>query len=200
MDFAAFLHALETSGPANTIRASLLLFPMLEAVHVMGLAVVFGTITVVDLRLLGVASGHRPFNRVASDTLKWTWIAFILVALTGAAMFITNAPGYAANFYFRTKMVLLALAGFNMLAFHLIASKTSHRWDSDPAAPLYGKTLAALSIALWISIIFMGRMIGFTTTGAAVKAPPPADVDFDDFLSAGPANSAGPPPPSTPGK
>lgn len=199
MDLPVLLKSLEASGLAVSIRNSPLLFPMLEAVHVMSLAIVFGTVTVVDLRLLGIASSHRPFNRVAADSLKWTWIAFVVVAITGALMFTTNARVYADNTFFRIKLILLALAGLNMLGFHLIAERSAHHWNEDPAAPLLGKTFAALSICLWIGIIFMGRMIGFTTTGAAAKtdAPPPSNVDFDDFLSGGPGgnNTAGPPPP-----
>ena len=202
MDLPTLLKSLEGSGIATGIRNSPLLFPMLEATHVVGLALVFGTVTVVDLRLLGIASSHRPFNKVAADSLKWTWIAFILVAITGALMFTTNARVYADNTFFRIKLVLLAVAGLNMLGFHLIAERSAHHWNEDPAAPLLGKTFAALSICLWIGIIFMGRLIGFTTTGAAAKidTPPPANVDFDDFLSGGPGNSAGPPPPAAVGK
>ena len=80
---------------------------MLESVHVIGLALVFGSIAVIDLRLLGVASAHRSFARMASDTMKWTWAAFALTALTGALMFITNATVYFNNVYFRAKLLLL---------------------------------------------------------------------------------------------
>src|ERR1700683_17112 len=106
MDIAAFLKLLEGSGLATKIRDSLFLFPLLESTHVFGLALVIGTIAVIDLRLLGVASSNRPFQRIASETLKWTWAAFALTALTGALMFTTNAPVYYHNFYFRVKMLL----------------------------------------------------------------------------------------------
>jgi hypothetical protein len=186
LDVAAFLKSLEASGLATTIRDSLLLFPLLESIHVLGLALVFGTIAVIDLRLLGVASSHRPFQRVASDILKWTWAAFALTTVTGALMFTTNATVYYHNFYFRTKMVLLALSGVNMLVFELTAGRTVHRWDNAPSAPRMGKAAAALSLIMWISIIFMGRLIGFTTTRAAVVKPSPASVNFDDFLGGTP--------------
>ena len=68
-------------------------------------------------------------------------------------------------------MLLLVLTGINMLVFELTAGRTIHRWDQAPSAPRAGKAVAALSLAMWIGIIFMGRMIGFTTTRAAVVAP-----------------------------
>ena len=101
MDIAALLASLESSGLATRIRDSLYLFPLLEAIHVVGLALVFGMIAIIDLRLLGIASTKRPFTRIASDILKWTWAAFALTAATGALMFITNAAVYFHNFTFR---------------------------------------------------------------------------------------------------
>src|SRR6266446_9006368 len=124
MDIAAFLKALEASGPATTIRNSLYIFPLIEATHVFGLAMVFGTIAIIDFRLLGVASTRRSFRRMASDILKWTWAAFIVTATTGSLMFITNAGVYYHNFFFRTKMVMLAMAGINMIFFELTAGRS----------------------------------------------------------------------------
>lgn len=166
-----FLKWLAGTALATNIRESLLLFPLLESAHVFSLALVVGTILVVDLRLLGVASVRRPFERVASDTFKWTWGAFALTAATGLLMFTTNAPVYYHNFYFRAKMVLLLAAGVNMLIFEL----------SRRSVERVGKAVAIASLTLWLGIIFMGRMIGFTTTRAAEVKPPPAQ-NFDDFL------------------
>jgi hypothetical protein len=194
MDIAAFLKSLEASGLATGIRDSLWLFPLIESTHVIGLALVFGTILIIDLRLLGIASTQRSFKRMASDILKWTWAAFALTALTGALMFITNSLVYYHNFFFRTKMLLLLLSGINMLIFELTAGRTIHNWDKAPSAPSAGKALAAVSLVMWIGIIIMGRLIGFTTTRAAVLAPPPAGVNFDDFLQGTPDKSDGTPP------
>ena len=192
MDINALLKSLEATGLATKIRDSVFLFPMIESTHVIGLALVFGTIAVIDLRLLGVASTHRSFQRMASDILKWTWGAFVLTALTGALMFTTNASVYYHNFYFRTKMVLLALTGINMLFFELTAGRTIHKWDTAPSAPRSGKAVAVLSLTMWIAVICVGRLIGFTTSRAAAAPPPPVGVSFDDFLQGTPGDSGGP--------
>ncbi len=193
MDITAFLKSLETSGLATRIRDALWLFPLIESTHVIFLSLVFGTILIIDLRLLGIASTHRSFKQMASDILKWTWAAFALTALTGTLMFITNARVYYHNFYFRMKMLLLVLSGVNMLIFELTAGRTIHHWDKNPSAPRAGKTAAALSLVMWICIIIAGRLIGFTTTRAATQAAPPAGVNFDDFLQGAPDNSGGSP-------
>jgi len=193
MDLSTFLAALEASSIAVTIRNSLYIFPLIESAHVCGLAMVFGTIAVIDLRLLGFASTQRPFRRMASDTLKWTWAAFLLTAITGAFMFITNAGVYYHNTFFRTKMVALVLAGINMVIFEWTAGRTIHQWDTARSAPTAGKTAAVLSLVLWVSIIFLGRWIGFTTTRATVPTEKEPEINFDNIFDNGPDNAPSPP-------
>jgi hypothetical protein len=197
LDFTAFLKSLEDSGAATDIRKSLYLFPFLDCIHVMALALVFGTILAVDLRALGIASRGRSFVRMSGELLPITWGAFAVSVLTGSLMFITNARVYAHNTPFRIKMVLLALAGLNMAVFHLTAGRRMGSWDQAPSAPGVGRLTAALSLALWVGIIFAGRVIGFTTTGQQAKEAPAPSINFDDFLG-GPGGAA--PPGSAPPK
>ena len=162
MNILDLLRSLESSAPAAWLKGSLYAFPLIESFHVIGLAMVFGTIAVFDLRLLGLASVRRPFATVASEITKWTWAAFGLTAATGALMFITNPVAYYQNQQFRFKMSLLVLAGLNMLIFNMKTGRGVHRWNRDQAAPLAGKLAGALSLLLWIGVIFLGRWVGFT--------------------------------------
>jgi hypothetical protein len=184
------LDALKNSGFATAIRNSLYLFPLLEAVHVIALTLVFGTIMVVDLRILGLASTNRPYTRVSHDMLKWTWGAFALAAVTGAMMFTVNARVYFDNTFFRLKFALMVLAGLNMLAFQLTSGRDVSGWDVSGRAPAPARAAAMASLAIWFLVIAMGRSVGFTTTGAAAKeTAPPAGVDFDSFLTSGPSSA-----------
>jgi hypothetical protein len=177
MGMPELLASLEASSLAVRIRNSLYLFPLIESAHVIGLTMVFGTIAIIDLRLLGIASTRRSFTRMASDIMKWTWAAFALTATTGLLMFMTNAGVYYHNFYFRSKMAMLVLAGINVVIFERTVIRSVHRWDKDAAAPPAGRTVAALSLLIWISIIFLGRWIGFTTTQTDLKTD--TDVDLE---------------------
>ena len=94
MDISALVASLEASGLATGIRNSIYLFPLIESVHVIGLTMVFGTILIIDLRLLGSRIHATVVYCVASDVFKWTWLAFAVTATTGALMFITNAGTY----------------------------------------------------------------------------------------------------------
>jgi Family of unknown function (DUF6644) len=203
MPIDAFLKTVEATSFATSIRDSIWMFPIIESIHVISFTLVVGTIAIIDLRLLGLASKQRSFQRMSSDILKWTWAAFVVTVATGLTMFSTNARIYYHNPFFRTKMLLLLLAGVNMAVFELTAGRTVRTWDKAPSAPRVGKTVAVLSIALWIGIIFMGRIIGFTTHPGKV-APPTPGVNYDNFLLPPPAssNSGGTStaPPANPGK
>lgn len=180
MDLSAILAAAEGSRLAGAIRDSLYLFPLIEAMHVLGLTMVFGTIAIIDLRLLGLASTRRPFSAIAADVLKWTWVAFALTVTTGVLMFITNAAVYFANPLFQVKLTLIALSGVNMLLFELTARRTVAQWDRQAAAPRAGRMVAAVSLTVWITVIFLGRWVGFTTTRAVAPAAP--DIDIESLL------------------
>lgn len=182
MDPRPLLDWLQRTGVAVQIRDSLYAFPLLEAAHVIGLALVFGTIAIVDFRLLGWASTHRPFRRLAADTLKWTWAAFALTFLTGGLMFITNALVYFENTYFRAKVLLLVLAAVNVAVFELTAGRRVQEWETGPAAPPIGRIVAMVSLVVWVGVIVTGRMIGFTATRATVTEPAPVPDNFEDLL------------------
>lgn len=182
MPIDAFLKSVEATTFATTIRNSIWMFPIIESVHVISFTIVVGTIAIVDLRLLGVASVRRSFQRISSDVMKWAWSAFILAVITGLMMFSTNARVYYHNPFFRAKMILLIIAGLNVAIFEITAGRTVQQWDTGSSVPRVGKVVGVASLVLWVSIIFMGRIIGFTTHPGAV-APPAPGVDYENFLT-----------------
>lgn len=153
---------IEYSSLGTTIAESTWMFPTLETIHVIALVTVIGTIAMVDLRLVGIASkGHRV-SLLAKDTLPWTWGAFALAALTGGLLWVSKASSYMINPYFLTKLALLALAGLNMMYFHLTTWRTVEHWEQDPSFPPAAKIAGWLSLAFWLGVVFCGRLIGFT--------------------------------------
>ena len=143
MDIVGILRWIESCAVAAWLRGSLYAFPLVESFHVIGLTMVFGTIAIVDLRLLGLASVRRPFATLASEIVRWTWAAFALTAATGLLMFSTNPVSYYGNLPFRFKMALLVLAGLNMLVFNRTAGRRVGQWDRDSAAPPAGRLAGA---------------------------------------------------------
>jgi hypothetical protein len=193
VEITPILEWLQQSGIAVRIRDGLFLFPLLESAHVVGLTIVFGTIAIVDLRLLGLASTHRSFQRLSSDVLKWTWVAFALTAVTGGLMFMTNATVYFHNTYFRAKVVLLVLAAINVGVFEWTAGRTVRQWDEAPSAPPVARTVAVMSLVIWVAVIVTGRMIGFTTSRVTLNTPAPVDTNFEELLGLPDSGPTSPP-------
>jgi len=123
---------------------------------------VVGSILVLDLRLLGFASVGRPVSRLANAILPVTWGAFAIAATSGFLLFISNASKYLANGYFDAKLILICVAGLNMIVFHAIGARDMPQWESRGQPPLPARAAGALSILLWIAVVTCGRWIGFT--------------------------------------
>jgi hypothetical protein len=160
--FQSFFQWLYDTSLAETIRSNEMLFPWIESIHVLAITLVLGSIAVVDLRLLGIASRSRPVTRLIREVLPVTWCAFAVAVLSGGTLFTSNAVEYSRNFPFQMKMVLMALAGINMLAFHLLTYRSVAQWDEAPATPPAARVAGGVSIALWLGIVAFGRWIGFT--------------------------------------
>jgi hypothetical protein len=152
----------ENSGLADNIRENDVLFPLIESVHVVAICLVVGSILVVDLRLLGLASVHRSVSRVTSGILPLTWSAFAIAVTSGFLLFISNATKYLGNGYFVAKIFLICAAGLNMAIFHGISAKDLPQWEKEKRLPLPARLAGGLSILLWVSVVTCGRWIGFT--------------------------------------
>ncbi len=161
-NIVALLQALEHSRLAVAIAGSAWAFPIIETIHVIALTLTVGTVLIVDLRLLGLASTGQAYVALRREVLPWTWGAFGLAVVSGSLMFMTQASEYFVNEAFRIKFALMALAGVNMAVFELIVSRRAGDWDRGLPIPLRGRIAAALSLALWASIVFFGRRVGFT--------------------------------------
>ncbi len=163
MEIDRALGWLQTTRIATAIAENEILFPWIESVHVLAIVLVVGTISIVDLRLLGIASLDLRVRRLMRDVIPYTWGAFAVAAVTGLLMFSSDAVHYAHNFLFRGKLVLLALAGLNMAVFHFIGIGDIERWDTGTGrTPIAAKAAATVSLLVWIAVVAFGRGIGFT--------------------------------------
>jgi hypothetical protein len=154
---------LETSALGTTVSQSTWLFPAIETVHVIALALVVGSIAVLDLRLLDRTWRVRAVTELTLDVLPWTWTSFAVAATSGFLMFASAATKYAADTPFRIKMILLLLAGANMLAFHRFTYRGVAAWDVNAPTPPAAKLAGGLSLLFWIGVVTCGRWVGFTT-------------------------------------
>ena len=162
MDIDAALRWLQMTPVAKTISENEIIFPWIESIHVLAIVIVVGSISIVDLRLLGVASLDRAVRRLMGDVLPLTWTAFAVAAVTGSLLFSSDAFNYGHNFFFRGKLILLCLAGLNMALFHAVGAEDIARWGATRQTPPGAKAAGAASLVVWAAVVACGRLIGFT--------------------------------------
>jgi len=154
----AFFSWLQSTQLAHIVSETW--FPLVESLHVIALTLVAGTIFIVDLRLVGLASRHMRFTTLSEQVLPWTWRAFVLAVVTGGLLLAANAEGYYGNTPLRIKAVLLVLAGLNMAWFQGVVYRGVARWDAGrPPGP--ARLSGWLSLLLWTGVIVCGRWAGF---------------------------------------
>jgi len=146
------------------LRESQYMMPWVFVLHVVSLCLFAGTILMMDLRLLGVGHMQTPFSQVQRRLFPWQMAGMTFSALTGAALVFGNPMNYVTNIIFWVKMLAMALAGLNALAFHFITEYTLVDWDSGARPPFGAKLAGGLSIILWVNVIVSGRLIPYALT------------------------------------
>ena len=150
-----FFKWVDTTWLSRYINDSKWLFPAIEGVHIVALALLFGTVIVLNLRLLGLTMRQKPTSQLAEELSPWTVSSLIIILATGALLFVAEAVKSFYSMPFRIKMVLLLSA----IVFHYgVSSRLLHR---DGSVSVIGKFAAVLAIVLWVSVGFAGRAIGF---------------------------------------
>ena len=158
----ALLEWLQAWPLAVFIHKTAWAFTTVEVVHVFAVAMVLGTITIVDLRLLGLASTKRPFAELSRRLLPFTWAAFVVAVIAGLLLFISRATEYFVNPVFWIKMALIVLAGINMMIFEFITVRDVQKWNVNTTPPPPARLAGGISIACWVLVLFFGRLIAFT--------------------------------------
>lgn len=156
-----FCQWLDQTSVGTAIRQSLWLFPAIETVHLLGMAALIGTITMLDLRLLGWALRQQRVSQVTLRLIPWAWIGFGVQFVTGMLLFSSEAVKIYGNPAFRLKMLLLLLAGLQAFIFQTFLSRKLAVWDELPSSPIAAKLMGLSSMLLWAGIVTAGRFIGF---------------------------------------
>jgi hypothetical protein len=143
------------------LHNSLYAYLIVSTVHVVTIALFAGTAAMLDLRLLGATLRDVPMSEVASRLRPWTVTGFLVMLLTGGLLFYANPVARYQNLFFRTKMLLLVLAGLNALVFHRQARRNGAEWDQDGRPPRRVRVAGGVALALWGGIILSGRLVAY---------------------------------------
>ncbi len=157
MDIGQAIHQLPL---AVFVRSNAWAYPTVETLHLVLIALLFGSIVVVDLRVLGLTKS-LPVRALARHALPWTMLAFLGAAATGSLLFIAHAADLIGNRVLIFKLILISLAGVNAAMFHTGPYVRVAEWDVAQSAPASARAMAGASIALWIAVIACGRWIAY---------------------------------------
>jgi len=147
---------------ARAMSESSWLFPAVETTHLVAMVLLVGSITIFDLRLLGLLLRKEPVSELAERLLPSTWGAFAVMAITGALLFASEPViKYCPNPAFQIKLVLILLAGLNMSVFHFTIYRNVSKWDNKANTPFWAKMVGTFSVVLWGGVVVAGRWIGF---------------------------------------
>jgi hypothetical protein len=143
--------AIEASGIAGFLRASRWIYPAVNALHLLGIALLVGSVAPMDLRLVGVWRGDVPVATVLRLLRPVAACGAGLAVVTGALLFAVQARDYVALPAFWMKMGLVALGLAHALANPRIgaASRGRQRWAGG------------LSLGVWVGVLGLGRLLGY---------------------------------------
>lgn len=153
------IETLNASALNGFVMDNRFVFPMLEMAHFMGLCLLFGSLLIVDLRVVGFAR-HVPMNRV-DLCVRFALIGFAINLVSGLLFIVGDSDRYLINYAFWAKMGLIALAGLNT-AYFVRAIKPQMDLGVASADLTGGAHIVAwLSLTFWSCVIILGRFIPY---------------------------------------
>jgi len=160
-DVPAIISWMQNSDIGTGIRESIWLFPVVEATHVLTLALSVGVLIWFDLRLMGWGMKHQPISQVHKQVMPYAFVGFLIMFITGVLLFWSEAQKCYLSGFFRAKVLFLVLAGLNAGIFELSTKKTIEDWDKYPIPPPKARMAGLVSIISWAAVIIAGRATAY---------------------------------------
>ena len=157
MDLFPLFEWFEATAIGTVVRESLWLFPVIEAVHLLALALMGGTVLLVDLRLLGFGLRSQPVWLLARSAQPWLVGSLATMIGTGIPMFLSEAIKcyYSPPFWYKMGFLVVATA------YTFTVRKRVTAADEARLGPVWGRLSALASMGLWFCVGFSGRWIAF---------------------------------------
>jgi hypothetical protein len=146
---------------SHRLLESLNFWTILEGTHLLTLMLFFGSILLVDLRLLGLTFRELPISTLERRLLPGTIVALVVVLATGGLLFFAEPARYWHNLMFRAKLVVLVLAFANIAVLHGLIERNKADWDSAARPPVKARWSGAVSLASWVLVMATGRLIAY---------------------------------------
>ena len=135
--------------------------PAIQSVHIVGIALVMGSVLMIDLRLLGLAWTDQTLRQTTSRFGPWLTGSLWLLLVTGLLMVVGEPVRELVTFSFWLKMALVAIGTVVAAAFQRALRRDERRWEDAASRGGSIRTLAVVTFLVWIGVIFLGRLIAY---------------------------------------
>lgn len=150
---------------SHTIQTTSWIIPTIQIIHILGVAVLFSSAVLVDLRIWRLLERDIPLPQIARRFLPPIWPVLLILLITGSLLIIGEPRRSLLNSTFYLKMALLAVAIMLTAGLQRSISLSPDSWDKDRRRRLAARFAATASIAVWCGILFAGRWIAYTQAG-----------------------------------
>lgn len=152
---------LQNSAVGVALAESAYAFPLIEAIHLIGLSVSVGLIFLIDLRLLGVFLKSVPVTDLLHQLRPLVLGGFVVIFISGALLFWSEAATVIVSPAFPVKFLFIAIAGLNALYFELKLARQPPVLENHPVLPASVRYAGLASLFSWSVVIIAGRLIPY---------------------------------------
>lgn len=152
--------ALEGMALAEALRSSRWAYPLVNAAHILGVALLVGAVVPLDLRILGLwrSAALAPLWRVLTRSAA---AGMLMAVIAGGLLFVTRATEYATSVLFICKMLIVAIGAVNALLLHMVAANQSSSMWMPERLPFRIRLASAVSLTAWLTALILGRLLGY---------------------------------------
>lgn len=153
---------LQDSVLGETVRSGQYLYPVLEATHILGIALLVGPAFAFDFRLLGLGYRVVSVTTAARYLLPVSHIGLAIAITTGVALLSAQATVVSGTGAAPWKFGLLIVAGLNVPVFHYGVYRRVNEWTDAAVTPVAARVAAGVSLIAWTGVMFAGRLLAYT--------------------------------------
>jgi uncharacterized membrane protein SirB2 len=156
--------AIQKTWLSNLIDSNFWVIPTIQTIHILAIAAVFGSVSMINLRIMNLVQRSRSISQTARRFLPWIWWGLLVLLLTGIGMTIGEPVRELTNPCFWMKMILILIAIAVSLWFQSSVRRNAAMWELTQGGRVAVRVGAGAVIVMWCVIMVLGRWIAYAPT------------------------------------
>jgi hypothetical protein len=161
MSMMCFTEWLSGTAASRYVQDKFWIIPTVQCVHIIAVAMVFSSVVMIDLRILGLIGRSQSMSQTAGRFMPWIWGGLAVLALSGSLLIIGEPARELLNVAFWIKISMLAVAIGVTAGFQRTLSHAAAVWEVAPGRRRWMNVLATTTVFLWMAIATAGRWIAY---------------------------------------